>query len=143
MDPQNATQKNDINVLYDFLEQNLEQKGYDDALMNPDMTHMNENLDILKRHCNIIIDKVKVYYNAQLKTADFHIESRKRNGMVDTVEELMMHKEILLDEMKRVQEIEADARNEQGHILALLGTYSKGFKNGYSAITFTNVLGNR
>src|SRR3569833_1949485 len=36
-----------IGVLYAFMDKNHEVKGYDDALINPDVSNLNQNLDAL------------------------------------------------------------------------------------------------
>lgn len=141
MSPQEAPKTaNDINVLYDYLEQNFEKQGYEDALMNPDMHNMNENLENIKVSLFIVISKVKTYYTNHIKTIEFHIESRKRNGMIDTVEELVSLKDNASQELTTVLDIEADTHKNQGLSQNLFMSYKKGFRNGLAAISFDTVL---
>lgn len=134
---------NNLNALYKFLEYSYEKKGYEDALMNPDSHSMEEQVMLIRNEFNLMISKVKTHYSSYTRTIDFHIETRKRSGMVETVDELETHKKNILEEISIVESIykddQADAGLSQNRILS----YKRGFKNGFAAITFNNVLGRK
>ena len=129
-----------INLLFEFLERNHEGKGYDDALINPDNTHLNQNTEALKNELERTIRRVKTFYEDFIKEINFHIASRGRSGMVDTVEELTMKKEIAESHIKKVLEIEEDMRNNQGDSQGIIMSYTRGFKNGLAAISHQSIL---
>lgn len=131
---------NDIQTLYRYLEQNLEKKGYEDALMNPDTSYMEEHIRFLQNELNITISKVNTYYRQYMRLIDFHIDTRKRQEMIEVVDELLTKKANVEDEMKVVAQIENDARNANGITQNLVLSYKKGFRNGFSAITYGTIL---
>lgn len=133
-------QVNNLQTLYQHLAQNLEKKGYEDALMNPDSSYMQEQIRYIQNELNLLISKVNSYYSGFLRQIDFHIDTRKRSGMIETVEELIAHKATIEDEMKIVSDIELAAENGNGVTENLFLSYKKGFKNGLAAITFNTVL---
>ena len=61
--------ENGINLLFHFLEKNYEKKGYDDALINPDNTHLEHNIAALKNDLERTIRKVKTFYEDFLRRA--------------------------------------------------------------------------
>lgn len=132
-----------LQTLYRYLENNLESKGYDDALMNPDSSLMEEHIQFIYNDLNLLISRIKTYYASHLRTIDFHIESRKKNGMIETVEELMTHKATIVDEIKIVSSIEDDTNNGRGLGQNLILGYKKGFRNGFAAITHNAVFGKK
>ncbi|XHR95145.1 hypothetical protein ACFJIV_00040 [Mucilaginibacter sp. UC70_90] len=134
---------NNINVLFSFLDRNHENKGYDDAIVNPDANHLAQNLEALKNELIRTVNKVKTFYEDFIKEINYHIDSRSRNGMVDTVEELKMKREIAESHIKKVLEIEADAHNNTGDSQGILISYTRGFKNGLAAISHHTVLKRR
>lgn len=129
-----------INVLFEFLERNHEGKGYDDALINADATHLDQNTEALKNELARTIRRVKTFYEDFIKEIDFHIASRSRSGMIDTVEELTMKKEIAQSHMQKVLEIEDDLRNNKGDSQGIIMSYTRGFKNGLAAISHHSIL---
>lgn len=129
-----------INVLYEFLDRNYEGKGYDDALINPDATHLEQNISALKNDLERSIRKVKTFYEDWIREINFHISSRSRSGMIDTVEELTVKKEIAESHIKQVNDIEEQAKNNLGVGYGIIISYTRGFKNGLAAITHHQIL---
>lgn len=134
-DTQPIQSKTGINLLYDFLDINYESKGYDDALINPDTTHLEQNITALKNDLSRHIRKVKTFYEDTIREINFHISSRSRSGMIDTVEELTVKKEIAESHIQQVTEIEEQAKDNQGVGYGIIISYSRGFKNGLAAIS--------
>lgn len=129
-----------IYLLYDFLDKNYEVKGYDDALINPDTTHLEQNVTALKNDLERAIRKVKTFYEDLIREINFHISSRGRSGMIDTVEELTVKKETAENHISQVIEIEEQARENQGVGHGIIISYTRGFKNGLAAISHHTIL---
>lgn len=129
-----------IHLLYDFLDKNYESKGYNDALINPDATHLNQNVTALKNDLERSIRKVKTFYEDFIRQINFHITSRSRSGMIDTVEELMVKKEIAESHISQVKEIEEQAKLNEGVGHGIIISYTRGFRNGLAAISSHIIL---
>lgn len=141
--PTNTAADNNIGLLYFFLDRNHEAKGYDDALLNPDASHLDQNLDALKNELTRTLNKVKTFYEDFIQETDYHITSRGRSGMVDIVEELEMKKKIAVGHIGKVIEIEEDTMKNEGDCKGILISYTRGFKNGLAAISHHNILTKR
>ena len=130
----------DIHMLYEFLDKNYESKGYHDALINPDTTHLDQNVTALKNDLERAIRKVKTFYEDFIRKINFHIASRSRSGMIDTVEELTVKKETAESHIKQVLEIEEQAKQNQGVGYGIVISYTRGFRNGLAAISGHSIL---
>ncbi len=135
-----ASADNGINVLFAFLDKNHEAKGYDDALVNPDNTHLEQNIEALKNDLERTIRRVKTFYQDFIRTINFHIASRGRSGMVDTVEELTVKKETAENHITQVLEIEEQAQHNKGVGQGIIISYTMGFRNGLAAISHHSIL---
>lgn len=133
----------DIHTLYRYLERDLEKKGYEDALVNPDTAYLEEQILHIKSDLRLLISKIKTYYVRHLNDVKFHIESRQRQLLIETVEELIAYRSTIEEEIKIVGSIESDARDGAGLTENLILGYKKGFKNGFAAITYNTILGRR
>lgn len=129
-----------IHVLFQFLESNHEARGFDDALVNPDTTNLQQNIEALKNDLGRTIRKVKIFYEDFIRETDFHISSRSRSGMVDTVEELTMKKQMAEQHIRQVTEIEEQAKNNEGPGQGIIISYTRGFRNGLAAISHHSIL---
>ena len=132
-----------IGMLYTFMDRNHEVKGYDDALLNPDASNLNQNLDALKSELIRTLRRVKTFYEDFIQETDFHISSRSRSGMVDMVDELEMKKKIAQGHIDKVKVIEADTANNEGDCKGILISYTRGFQNGLAAISHHHILSKR
>ncbi len=139
-DPVVSSVVNNIDMLYRFLDRNLESKGYDDALMNPDSYHLEQNLDAQRKELIRTIKKVKTFYEDFIREINYHIDSRSRSGMIDTVEELKMKKEIATSHIEKVLIMEEDANLNTGDSQGIMVSYTKGFKNGLAAISHHTII---
>jgi hypothetical protein len=101
---------------------------------------MEEKVKLIRRQLDITIAKVKTYYSNILRNMNFHIESRSRNGMVDIVDELISKKITLEEELSKVDEIANGAKSETGLSETLIMSYRLGFKNGYAAISHSQLI---
>ncbi len=135
-----SSTENGINLLLEFLEKNHEGKGYDDALINPDNTHLEQNIEALKNDLERTIRKLKIFYEDFIREIDFHIGSRSRSGMVDTVEELTVKKETAENHIRQIIEIENDAKNNTGIGQGVIISYTRGFRNGLAAISHHSIM---
>jgi hypothetical protein len=129
-----------INLLFQFLEKNYEKKGYDDALMNPDNTHLEQNIASLKNELERTIRKVKTFYEDFIREINFHISSRSRSGMVDMVEELNAKKDTAESHIRQVLEIEQEANESRGVAQGIVLSYTRGFRNGLAAISHHSIM---
>lgn len=129
-----------IHMLYEFLDKNYESKGYNDALINPDTTHLDQNVTALKNDLERAIRKVKTFYEDFIRQINFHIATRSRSGMIDTVEELTVKKETAESHIKQVLEIEEQAKQNQGVGYGIVISYTRGFRNGLAAISGHSIL---
>jgi hypothetical protein len=135
-----SSSEHGINLLFQFLEKNYEKKGYDDALMNPDNTHLEQNIAALKNELERTIRKVKTFYEDFIREINFHISSRTRSGMIDTVEELNAKKETAESHVRQVLEIEQEANESRGVAQGIVLSYTRGFRNGLAAISHHSIM---
>lgn len=138
-----TTEVHNLNSLYRFLERNLEKQGYEDALINPDTSYMDEQVSYIQNELHLLLSRVGNYYSGHIKHVNFHIDTRRRSGMVETVDELLTHKETVEEEMKIVAGIGKDAQQGVGLCQNLFLSYKRGFRNGFAAITYNTILGRK
>lgn len=136
---ENARKDMGVHKLYAILDRDNEQKGYDDALINPNAAHMEQGVQIIQNELLRTIDQIKVYYTDYLFEIDFHIESRRTNAMFTTVEELQMKKEVARKHLEKVLEIEQASKNGQAEKMGIVMTYRRGFQKGLAAISYSGI----
>ncbi len=129
-----------IDEIFDFLNENYEEKGYEDAMANPEQSYMDLNIDILKSRLHTKIMQVKLKYQDYLKDINFHIETRSRIGLIEIVEELNIRKESMQNHLIQIEQLALDLEKQSGSVEQVLLSYKRGFLRGISAITHNLIL---
>ena len=124
-----------IDLIYNDLKEDYEQKGYEDALCNPDMSYKEMNQSIIRHNIEIKFEQVILKYNDDLRDIDFHIESRAQAGLVDVVKQLKTKRETLQKHVDKLHEMETDFRNKAPYMMGVLLSYERGFLRGLAALS--------
>ena len=129
-----------IQGIYAFLQADYESRGYSDALMNPDDSYKQDNIKLLRHDLEILVQKVATYYEDIVRGLEFHILTRERAGLIDLVEQLKSRKELVLEHIRKVEEIKEEAENGEGMAQRVILSYQRGFMKGLMAISQSTVL---
>ncbi len=128
-----------IDLIYGFLKEDYESRGYDDALSNPDISYREMNKTIIKNNLIIKFKQVRLKYTDVLREIDFHIDSRTRAGLVDLVRELETKRETYQQHMKELNQMEQDFQDEKPYMVGMLFSYDKGFSRGLAALSLEQI----
>ena len=128
-----------IDLIYNFLKDDYESKGYDDALTNPDSSYKEMNKAMIKSSLEVKFKQVRRRYQDDLRTIDFHINSRKEAGLIELVKELETKKEILLQHVKELNTMEQDFIDEVPYMMGMLFSYERGFLRGLAALSLEQI----
>ena len=128
-----------IDLIYNFLKDDYESKGYDDALTNPDSSYKEMNKAMIKSSLEVKFKQVRRRYEDDLRTIDFHINSRKEAGLIELVKELETKKEILLQHVKELNTMEKDFMDEAPYMMGMLYSYERGFLRGLAALSLEQI----
>lgn len=124
-----------LEKIYGFATKDFEEKGYDDALINPDHSYSNDNIKLLKYDFQILIKRAYKTYEDYIKDIEFHIESRNNAGLIDTVKLLETTLVKTQDSIEEVKAIEEDFLNDIGLIERVSLSYRRGFMRGLAAMS--------
>ena len=124
-----------IDQIFDYVNNDFESKGYQDAIVQPDTHYLTDNLELIKNDYQLIIDKAAYKYKEFLTELEFHITTRSSMGLTEIVQGLEARKAIVQQHLAFVQdELKAIQANE-GKVQRIKLSYTKGFKRGASALS--------
>jgi len=124
-----------LDEIYNYSSVDFESRGYQDALTNPDTSYKKDNIELLLMDLGIIIQRANNQYSNRLKDLDFHIQSRKDAGLIDTVNQLETEKNKTIESLDQVNIIKKDFDNESGLNKRVSYSYNRGFNRGLASIS--------
>ncbi|MCE1166501.1 MAG: hypothetical protein LWX70_00240 [Sphingobacteriia bacterium] len=134
------TDVNGIEAIYAFLQKDYEEKGYNDAIVNPDDSHLKDNIKVIRYDLEMVVERVLNYYDNLILDIESNINARAKAGLFDLVEQLKGKKEMVIKHINKVKELKEEANDEESITNRAILSYKNGFMKGLSALTHTNLL---
>ncbi|MDY2588196.1 hypothetical protein [Winogradskyella aquimaris] len=124
-----------LESIYTYASTDFENKGYDDAIVNPDLSYSKDNLKLLRYDLQILIKRAFRCYEDYIKDLKFHIESRKSAGLIDTVNLLESKLSKVHDAIEELELIEKEFEEGTGLVERISLSYQRGFSRGLAAMS--------
>jgi DNA-binding transcriptional ArsR family regulator len=128
-----------IDLIYSYLKEDNEKKGYDDALCNPDISYKDNYITLLKSNLELKFRQIRTKYNDELRNVNSHIKSLSEAGLIDVVERFKTKKEILETHLNELIQMESDLNAGKDYMTGLFKSYERGFLRGLATMSL-NVL---
>jgi len=129
-----------IDIIYDFLKQDFDEKGYIDAQRNPDITNQNHNKELIKADFEIKVREVLTEYYRLIQLAETQIALNTRSGNTFQVSVYDQKKQLYTDHVERINTMNDDFKAGKPEIIKVLTSYDSGFNRGiiYVSDNFNN-----
>ncbi len=123
-----------IDIIYGYLQKNYESKGYDDAMLNSDLTFRDMNMNIIRNKILMVIHEINLNYNSMKQDLDTRIGTCNAAGLLTTVADLNKQMAIINAHKDELSRLEHDFRNNANEASVPLMSYECGFLRGVSTI---------
>lgn len=123
-----------IDIIYGYLHKNYESKGYDDAMLNSNLTFRDMNMTIIRNKILMVFHEINLNYDAMKQDLDTRIETCSAAGLLTTVADLNKQMAIINAHKDELSRLEHDFRNNTNEASVPLMSYECGFLRGVSTI---------
>lgn len=127
-----------IDIIYGYLHKSYEQKGYDDAMLNSNLTFRDMNMNIIRNKILIVFREINLNYDAMKNDLDTRIETCSAAGLLTTVAELNKQMSVINAHKQELAQLEQDFRNNENEASIPLTSYECGFLRGVSTIAMAS-----
>lgn len=123
-----------IDIVYGYLHKNYESKGYDDAMLNSNLTFRNMNMNIIRHKILMVFREINLNYDAMKQDLDTRIETCNAAGLLTTAADLNKQMAVINAHKEELSQLEHDFRNNANEASVPLMSYECGFLRGVSTI---------
>lgn len=123
-----------IDVIYGYLHKNFEQKGFDDAMLNSNLTFRDMNMNIIRHKILMVFREINLNYDAMKQDLDTRIETCNAAGLLTTAADLNKQMAVINAHKDELFQLEQDFRNNANEASVPLMSYECGFLRGISTI---------
>lgn len=124
-----------LDTIYNYVDTDFEEKGYNDALVSPDLSYRDNNLKLLKYDLQIMIKRAFRTYDDYEKDLEFHLSTRKEAGLIDTVKLIESKLLKVKEAVHELSEIDKDYNAGTGLVERIELSYQRGFSRGLAAMS--------
>lgn len=124
-----------IDLIYQYLKDDYETKGYEDALCNPDRSYKEMNKILIRSNLEVMLRQVNLKYKTFLSEIDSQIEARQQSGLIDVVDQLKSKSILYKEHLRLLQEMDNDLINNKPYMVGMLLSYERGFLRGLAALS--------
>lgn len=126
-----------IDLIYGYLHKNFENKGYEDAMLNSNLTFRDMNMAIIRNKVLMIFREVNLKYDGMKREIETRIDTCNAAGLLSSAAELEKQMAIINAHKSELAQLESDFRNNANEASVPLMSYECGFLRGVSAIAMS------
>lgn len=123
-----------IDIIYGYLHKNYEQKGYEDAMLNSNLTFRDMNMSIIRNKILMVFREINLNYDAMQNDLDTRINTCNAAGLLTSAAELNKQMSVIRAHKSEMAQLEEDFRNNSNAASVPLMSYECGFLRGVSTI---------
>ena len=123
-----------IDIIYGYLHKSYENKGYEDAMLNSNLTFRDMNMNIIRNKILMVFREINLNYDAMKQDLDTRIETCNAAGLLTSVTDLGKQMAIINAHKDELSLLEQDFRNNANEASVPLMSYECGFLRGVSTI---------
>ena len=122
-----------IDLIYGFLRRDFEQKGFDDAMVNPESSYKESGMLLVKNELKQLFEQVRLRYRGDLRQLQVQIDNMQKQGLPYQAANLLARKDIFNEHMAKVNDMEEKLENADPSMMTPIYTYERGFLKGLAA----------
>ena len=127
-----------IDVVYGYLHKNNEEKGFNDAMVNSDLTFRDMNMSIIRNKILMVFREINLNYDVMKRNLEIRMDTCSAAGLLSTVSELEKSMSTIKAHKAELQELEEDFRNNEKEASIPIRSYECGFLRGIATIALGN-----
>lgn len=122
-----------IDAVYEFVLRDLEQEGYNDALVNSDLAYCKQAEQILRNKLDLLFERVTLIYREKLRNIEMKTQVANDALIQSAVVSLSAAAATLKEHMTKLSEMQQKAKNGDETFLNMIASYRRGFTKGLAA----------
>ena len=131
-----------IDIIFNFIHKNFEEDGFQDALINCELTYRDAKEKIIRNDLEMLFKRITLRYKKDIRDVDVQIDIARKAYALTTVNKLMAQRETYEEHLSEINEMQTLLNNNDPKMLTMIESYQRGFLKGITAVT-TNFVENR
>lgn len=131
-----------IDVIFNFIHKNFEEEGFQDALVNQDITYRDAKITIIRNDLEMLFKRISLRYKRNIREAIVRIENSRKAFALGAASDLEARLATYEEHLAEITTMENQLANNDPRMTTMIESYKRGFLKGVSAATINFINNN-
>ena len=131
-----------IDVIFNFIHKNFEEDGFQDALVNQDITYRDAKVTIIRNDLEMLFKRITLRYKSNIRETNVRIENSRKAFALGAAADLEARLATYEEHLAEITAMEKLLANDDPKMTTMIESYKRGFLKGVSAATVNFINNN-
>lgn len=124
-----------IDVIFNFIHKNFEEEGFQDALVNSDISYRDAKEKIIRNDLEMLFKRIILCYKKNIREVDVKIVNARQALALGSVSNLEALRETYEEHLQEISEMQEQLDANDPKMTTMIESYRRGFLKGITALT--------
>ena len=131
-----------IDIIFNFIHKDFEEDGFQDALVNCDITYRDTKEKIIRNDLEMLFKRIILRYKSDMREVDVNINNARNACAIGAAGRLQALKETYEEHLAEINEMQELLEVNDPKMLTMIESYRRGFQKGMAAVAM-NFIDNK
>ena len=131
-----------IDVIFNYIHKNFEEDGFQDALVNSDITYRDAKEKIIRNDLEMLFKRIILCYKKNIREIDVQINNARQAYALSAASTLEAQRVTYEEHLTEIDEMREKFEADDPKMMTMIESYRSGFLKGISAIA-VNFINNK
>jgi hypothetical protein len=128
-----------IDVIFNFIHKNFEEEGFQDALVNSDITYRDTKVKIIRYDLEMLFTRITLRYKNDIREVDNKIDNARKAFALSAAAKLDALKQTYEEHLAEIKEMQDMLEADDPKMTTMIESYRRGFMKGITASTINYI----
>lgn len=124
-----------IDVIFNFIHKNFEEEGFQDALVNCDITYRDAKERIIRNDLEMLFKRIILKYKSDMRAINVRIENAHKALALAAAADMEALRATYEEHLTEIQEMQSQLEDDDPKMTTMIESYRRGFLKGIAANT--------
>ena len=130
-----------IDVIFNFIHKNFEEEGFQDALVNCDITYRDAKEKIIRTDLEMLFKRIVLKYKSDIRVVNVKIENAHNALALAAAADMEALRETYEEHLAEIMEMQTQLEANDPKMTTMIESYRRGFLKGIAANTVNFING--
>lgn len=131
-----------IDIIFNFIHKNFEEEGFQDALVNCDITYRDAKEKIIRNDLEMLFKRIILKYKSDIRVVNVKIENAHKALALAAAADMEALRATYEEHLAEIQEMQSQLDANDPKMKTMIESYRRGFLKGIAANT-VNFINNK